>query len=65
MRELTGYRPFFNIRNATQQLSFAYPAPAQAGYFGLGRVSRDDANKYLCLPIMPSERSADVDRRAK
>ncbi len=46
VREVVGYRPFLNLHNAMQRLSFAYRAPADAGYFGLGRVSRDDANKY-------------------
>jgi glycosyltransferase involved in cell wall biosynthesis len=46
IRDLTDYRPFFNTHNAMQRLKFSYREPAKDGYFGLGRVSRDDANKY-------------------
>jgi glycosyltransferase involved in cell wall biosynthesis len=46
IRELAGYRPYFSLANAMQGLSFSYRDPAETGYFGLGRVSRDDAHKY-------------------
>lgn len=46
IRELRDYRPFFNLANAMQGLSFRYRDPAEAGYFGMGRISRDDAHKY-------------------
>jgi glycosyltransferase involved in cell wall biosynthesis len=44
LRDLAGYRPFFNMNNALQQLRFTYREPA--AYFGMGRVSRDDAYKF-------------------
>lgn len=46
VRDLPGYRPFFNVDNAMQSLRFEYRDPAAVGYFGMGRVSRDDAYKY-------------------
>ena len=46
VRELEGYRPYFNVANAMQELSFAWRDPAEMGYFGLGRISRDDAYKF-------------------
>jgi glycosyltransferase involved in cell wall biosynthesis len=46
VRDLVGYRPYFSLTNAMQDLSFGYRDPAETGYFGLGRVSRDDAYKY-------------------
>jgi glycosyltransferase involved in cell wall biosynthesis len=46
VHDLAGYRPFFNVANAMQQLTFKYREPAAVNYFGLGRVSRDDAYKF-------------------
>ncbi len=43
VRELEGYRPFFNPRNS-QGLEFRIDPPRD--YFGVGRVSRDDPHKY-------------------
>jgi hypothetical protein len=42
--ELEGYRPYFNPNNVSQQVEFNYREPA--GFFALGRISRDDGNKY-------------------
>ncbi len=44
VRELEGYRPFFNIDNRSQRIEFAYREPAE--HFAIGRISRDDATKY-------------------
>jgi glycosyltransferase involved in cell wall biosynthesis len=44
VRELEGYRPFFNPHNQSQALEFRLEDPRE--YFGVGRVSRDDADKY-------------------
>lgn len=44
VRELGGYRPFFNPDNASQQLRFAYQEPNE--WFAMGRVSRDDGAKF-------------------
>ncbi len=49
VRELAGYRPYFNQWNASQQITWRHPDttdPAEMGYFGIGRISRDDAAKY-------------------
>lgn len=46
VQELHGYRPFFNLNNAAQQLQFSYRAPD--AWFGLGRVSRADPDKFSC-----------------
>ena len=44
--ELTGYRPFFNVDHVMQQIRFAPRDSATDGYFGIGRISRDDAAKF-------------------
>ena len=44
VRELNGYRPFFNPQSASQRFEYRVESPSD--YFGVGRVSRDDANKY-------------------
>jgi glycosyltransferase involved in cell wall biosynthesis len=59
VRELHGYKPFYDINNASQPLAFRYHPPEQ--YFAVGRVSRDDASKFaedtwsifqkVCAPI--------------
>lgn len=59
VRELEGYIPFFNPDNHSQQIQFQYRPPTN--WFGVGRVSRDDAGKYspdmwsifnkVCAPI--------------
>ena len=41
--ELDGYRPYFNPENKLQALSISAKSDA---YFGVGRVSRDDAAKF-------------------
>jgi len=41
---LEGYRPYFNLKNRSQRLEFRLRPPN--GYFGVGRVSRDDPQKY-------------------
>jgi glycosyltransferase involved in cell wall biosynthesis len=56
---LPDYRPFFNTENPSQHIAFSYRAPRE--WFGLGRVSRDDADKFaadtwnilykVCSPI--------------
>ncbi|MDE2467556.1 MAG: glycosyltransferase [Bradyrhizobium sp.] len=49
VRELTGYRPFFSLTNASQRIAFRDPTtgtPTELDYFGIGRISRDDAAKY-------------------
>ncbi len=42
--ELANYRPFFSLQrwNATQRCA----SPVSAGYYGVGRISRDDASKF-------------------
>lgn len=42
--ELEGYRPYFSPTNISQQLQFVYRTPQE--WFALGRISRDDANKF-------------------
>jgi glycosyltransferase involved in cell wall biosynthesis len=59
VKEFEGYLPYFNPNNAAQQLSFSYRTPKD--WFAMGRVSRDDGNKYssdmwnifykVCSPI--------------
>ena len=44
VQELAGYRPYFSPQSALQKLNYEYRVPAD--YFGLGRISRDDAAKY-------------------
>jgi hypothetical protein len=44
VQELDGYRPYFSMRRWSP--GRPAPDPAQAGYYGIGRVSRDDAAKY-------------------
>ena len=39
-----GYRPFFNPGNRSQSIEFSYQEPN--GHFAVGRISRDDANKF-------------------
>ena len=39
-----GYKPYFNPMSASQGIRFDYPRPRE--YFAVGRVSRDDANKF-------------------
>jgi hypothetical protein len=44
VQELDGYRPFFSTRLwASHSPSLS---PANAGYYGIGRISRDDPSKY-------------------
>jgi hypothetical protein len=38
------YRPFYNVRNAQQAVRFNHQPPA--GYFGIGRISRNDPAKF-------------------
>lgn len=45
VQELEGYRPFFSMRRWPDRPQFSRP-PSQAGYYGVGRISRDDAAKY-------------------
>lgn len=59
VKVLEGYRPYFNPANKSQQIEFRYRPPEK--WFGLGRISRDDANKFssdmwnsffkVCSPI--------------
>jgi len=59
VQEFEGYRPYFNPENEAQKVTFSYRPPTT--YFGVGRVSRDDAGKYshdmwnifykVCTPI--------------
>jgi glycosyltransferase involved in cell wall biosynthesis len=44
VQELEGYRPFFSMRRWSPAQRAA--DPARDGYYGIGRVSRDDAAKY-------------------
>jgi len=44
VRELEGYRPYFDPNNKSQQIEFKYRPPEK--WFALGRISRDDGNKY-------------------
>jgi glycosyltransferase involved in cell wall biosynthesis len=44
VQELEGYRPFFSMRLWSDR-SLSVP-PSQAGFFGIGRISRDDWTKY-------------------
>jgi hypothetical protein len=44
VREFEGYRQFFSLENPSQLIRYSYRPPAE--YFGVGRVSRDDAAKY-------------------
>ena len=44
VRILEGYRPFFNLQNRSQKLQ--YRLDRNLDYFGVGRASRDDGNKY-------------------
>lgn len=44
VNELVGYKPYFNPNNISQQVEFSYREPDK--HFSLGRVSRDDGNKY-------------------
>ncbi len=49
VKELASYRPYFNPQNASQKIAWHDPeshTPAALGYFGIGRISRDDAAKY-------------------
>ncbi len=39
-----GYRPFFNPKNVSQNFEFRYNPPGK--WFALGRVSRDDYQKF-------------------
>jgi glycosyltransferase involved in cell wall biosynthesis len=45
VQELEGYRPFFSMRRWEEMHRNSSP-PSQAGYYGIGRVTRDDAAKY-------------------
>jgi Glycosyl transferases group 1 len=44
VQELAGYRPFFQLERWAPPPRC--PPPRQSGYFGIGRISRDDAGKY-------------------
>ncbi len=44
VRELEGYRPFFNPDNEAQKFEFAVREPQE--WFAMGRLSRDDASKF-------------------
>lgn len=44
VNEFVGYKPYFNPQNISQQIEFNYRPPDK--YFALGRISRDDGNKY-------------------
>lgn len=44
VRELVGYRPYFNPHNLSQQLRFSYREPREC--FAMGRVSRDDGARF-------------------
>jgi glycosyltransferase involved in cell wall biosynthesis len=44
VNELEGYRPYFNPKNAAQDIQFQYRPPQK--WFALGRISRDDGFKY-------------------
>lgn len=45
VQELEGYRPFFSMRRWSPGPS-GVAEPSRAGYYGIGRVSRDDAAKF-------------------
>lgn len=45
VQELEGYRPYFSLARWSNH-SQATERPQQLGYYGIGRVSRDDASKY-------------------
>ena len=44
VRILEGYRPYFSLDNRAQDLRYDLTPPDD--YFGVGRVSRDDGDKY-------------------
>lgn len=44
IKVLDGYRPYFNPKNSSQNIEFAYNPPTN--YFCTGRVSRDDGSKF-------------------
>jgi len=44
VRVLEGYRPYFNLESRSQRLNFRSAPPEE--YFGVGRVSRDDPQKF-------------------
>ena len=44
VRELKGYRPFFNLASPSHEIRFDPEGPSD--YFGVGRLSRDDGGKY-------------------
>jgi Glycosyl transferases group 1 len=46
VHELEGYRPFFSLRRWSGGSPSMSIPPASIGYYGVGRVSRDDAAKY-------------------
>jgi glycosyltransferase involved in cell wall biosynthesis len=59
VRTFDGYLPHFNLENHSQKIEFQYRPPSK--WYGVGRVSRDDAGKYsadmwsifnkVCAPI--------------
>jgi glycosyltransferase involved in cell wall biosynthesis len=46
VQELSGYRPYFDLERWSKGLSGASSTPEERGYYGIGRISRDDAGKY-------------------
>src|SRR6185312_10391206 len=44
--ELEGYRPFFDVDRWSAGAMGRVEAPAGCGYYGIGRISRDDEAKY-------------------
>ena len=59
-------------QGARRVIGFVTPTPLQLGHDQIDKISEgfrchrvSEIEPILCLPIMPSERSADVDRRAK
>ena len=44
--EFEGYKPFFNLENKSQQIEFKYRPETLRQFFALGRISRDDYNKF-------------------
>jgi glycosyltransferase involved in cell wall biosynthesis len=46
LRELEGYRPFFDLDRWSKGVPALATPPEECGYYGLGRVSRDDRGKY-------------------
>lgn len=44
VQAMDDYRPYFNPDSLSQRLSFSYRAPSD--WFAMGRVSRDDGDKY-------------------